>query len=274
MLRCVCRFGAAFGAVVLLSAIPAKADPTWTGFYVGAHAGYGWADWDGKLETTAGCSGTCPDFDPNDPFPSYYTSGFADPNKTLSDAGWFGGGQIGFNWQMLNGVVIGLEGDVSWADINAGGTFDTDPNYKTSIWSKKHDLSLDYFGTARVRVGYAVGDLLPYVTGGLAWGHTEGDLAVTYIPPAGVGGTSYASTDETHVGWALGGGVEWALGQHWSLKAEYLHMDLGEQEYLFKGHCYCKDQNGNFIPFNTDSFRSDLTLDTVRVGVNYKLDSK
>jgi len=102
MWSCVRRFGAAFGALVLLSTIPAKADPNWTGAYIGAHAGYGWADWDGKLETTAGN-------------PPNKDAGFANPYQTLSDEGFIGGGQIGYNSQ-IGSFLIGVEGDFSWGD--------------------------------------------------------------------------------------------------------------------------------------------------------------
>jgi outer membrane immunogenic protein len=224
---------------------------SWTGLYFGGHAGYGWADWDGKLETTAGCPDACP-----------VDAGFTMPFHTLSDDGYIGGLQAGYNLQSASGIVLGVEADVSWADIDATGTFDTD-KYNPSVWSKKHDLSLDYFGTARARVGYAMGRFLPYVTGGLAWGHTSGDLGVTYIPPAGVGGTSYASVDEMHLGWVIGVGAEIALAKNWTLKAEHLHMDLGKQDYLFEGSTYFD------TPFDTDSFPSNLTVGTVKVGINY-----
>lgn len=157
--------------------------------------------------------------------------------------------------------MFGVEADISWADIDATGTFDTDL-IGPSVWSKKHDLKLDYFGTVRGRIGYAMGRVMPYVTGGLGWGHATGDLAVTYIPPAGVGGTSYASVDETHWGWAVGVGAEVALTDNLTLKAEYMHLDLGKQDYLFEGECFCG------VPFDTDSFPSDLTVDTVKVGLN------
>jgi outer membrane immunogenic protein len=236
----------------------------WTGLYLGAHAGYGWADWDGGLHTTAGCPSACPD-----------DAGYTDPFHTLSDEGFLGGAQVGYNWQAPSRVVLGVEADITWADIDATGTFDTDKY--TAVWSKKHDLSLDYFGTARVRVGYAAGPLMPYVTGGLAWGKAKGDIAVAYHdtgdvndPPYGISG---ASVEENHFGWTIGGGFEWALTSNLSFKAEYLHVDLGEEKYNFTGGTVFNIAGpapSPAVPFDTDSFKSELTLDVVRGGLNYK----
>lgn len=224
----------------------------WTGLYIGAHAGYGWGDWEGKLET----SGNPPTKD----------AGYADPFRSIDGDGWLGGIQAGYNWQLPSRIVVGFEADISWGDLEGSETFDTD-KYDPWIWSKKHDLSLDRFGTVRGRIGYAMGSALPYVTGGVAWGKVSGDLAVAQShdgAQAVIDGVSYASTSENHVGWTAGVGIEYALSENLSFKAEYLHLDLGTEAYLFKGECWCG------IPFNTDSFKSDLTFDVVRVGLNYR----
>jgi len=229
---------------------------SWTGVYFGGHVGYGWADWAGTLTTTAGCPDSC-----------VFNASYSNPDRTLSGEGIFGGIQGGLNWQTHSNVVLGVEADVSWSDISGTATYDTDLD-GPSVWSKKHDVSIDYFGTVRGRIGYAVGRVMPYITGGLGWGHTSGDLAVAYIrnnvpPPEG---TSYASTSENHVGWAAGAGVEIALTNSLTLKAEYMHLDLGKQDYLFEGETFTG------APFDTDSYPSDLTVDTVKIGINYLFD--
>jgi len=61
---------------------------------------------------------------------------------------------------------------------------------------------------------------------------------------------------QTYFGWALGGGVEVAVDQNWSLKAEYIHMDLGSQWF-------------NFSPM-ASSRAPDLKMDTFKIGINYK----
>ena len=204
-------------AIALLAAAPAfaadmaqpypvKAPPaviaepvfTWTGFYIGANAGYAW----GSGEEGAEVLGLDPD-------------------------GFLGGGQIGFNYQFDNNVVLGAEADFQGSDIK---------DERLGFESK-----MDYFGTVRARLGYAFGNVLPYVTGGLAWGHNEvNDKLLGF------------SADKTAVGWTVGGGVEYAFTNNWTVKAEYLYMDLGDDYYSSIG-----DNSG-------------LTANVVRAGINYK----
>jgi outer membrane immunogenic protein len=106
---------------------------TWTGFYAGLNAGYGWA----SVENTAG-------------------GGSSDLN------GFVGGGQIGYNWQ-INSIVLGLEGDFQGSlqkksdDVTILGTTFT------------IDQKIPWFATARARLGYAMGPWMIYATGGAAW---------------------------------------------------------------------------------------------------------
>jgi outer membrane immunogenic protein len=140
----------------------------------------------------------------------------------------------GTNWQRGN-WVYGFESDFSFSDLErrfaagpCGGTCVTD---------------LRNLSTSRVRLGYAGVNHLVYVTGGLAYGEVRA-------------GDSSARDDDTRFGWALGGGVEWAFAPRWSLKAEYLHIDLGDDRHYISG----------ITPVHVD-----LTADIVRVGVNYNL---
>jgi outer membrane immunogenic protein len=155
---------------------PQYADPlvaaplfNWTGFYVGLNGGYGWG-------TGAGVS----------------TSGFV------------GGGQLGFNYQLNGGLVLGAETDIALSGMDgtaAGVTFST-----------------DYLGSVRARLGYAVDRVMLYGTGGLAYG--RGDLRI--------GGLS---NKQTQWGWALGGGIEAMVAPQLSARIEYLYMDLGHDTY-------------------------------------------
>src|SRR5690606_7649561 len=107
----------------------------WNGFYLGLNAGYGFSGDADFLGTTDGATG----------------------NADLD--GFLGGVQIGHNWQ--NGSwVLGLEADIQYSDVSgsvAGGGVELTND-------------LDYFGTVRARVGYAFDNVLPYITGGFAYG--------------------------------------------------------------------------------------------------------
>jgi outer membrane immunogenic protein len=221
----------------------------WTGFYMGVHAGYGSGDWSGHVEHPA------PAFakDPKgkvEPF-----SGDVD----LGSSGWLGGAQIGAQKQY--GVwVLGLEADISKTNLEGDAVqrmdYDTD-------WAMQ--TRLDWFGTARVRLGYAAGPLLLYATGGLAWGRVEAEMQTISI--TGPLTMSELSSKSWHVGWAAGAGAEWALTPNVTLRAEYLHVDLGQADYDPKGLAYAGTP-GQFK--HHELMSGDLTFDVVRGGLNVK----
>ena len=223
----------------------------WDGFYVGAHGGWVHGGWEGELQYQGVNAGYSKD-------------------QELDVEGWHYGGQIGVNRQ-IGSFVLGLEADASFGDLGKAGTFvtdaktDFDPSTEHGNYAKKLDLDIDWFGTARVRAGYPVGKFLPYVTGGIAFAKTSGDLEVSYPNNLALAGkTSNASTSENHLGWTVGAGLEANLGAGWSLKGEYLYLDLGEVEHPFQGEVF----NGS--PFGTDSFEADLQLHVWRAGLNYR----
>jgi outer membrane immunogenic protein len=78
--------------------------------------------------------------------------------------------------------------------------------------------------------------------------------------------TAVASTDENHIGWAAGGGVEWMYSRNWSFKAEYLYVDLGSADYRFVGTTFVG------TPHTTDSFPADLAFHIVRAGITIDFD--
>jgi outer membrane immunogenic protein len=112
---------------------------TWTGFYVGANAGYAWGQVD---STNLGVIGGFGSFD--------------DPD------GFIGGGQIGYNYQ-IGQWVVGLEADFQGADLKATAV--------AGAFTASNEMN--WFGTVRGRVGYAFDRFLPYVTGGFAYGNVK-----------------------------------------------------------------------------------------------------
>ena len=227
------------GGVALLTlfetsgALAASPTPTWTGFYVGAHAGYGWGSVDGDTTRTVVIPPpSAPNFWVNTPNPIPFV--FA---RDINPNGGLGGFQAGYNFQ-ADRAVYGIETDFTWTgqsdSIVLSG--DTRPrNFNTEDFSYNETTSarLKYMGTVRGRLGYAVGQFLPYVTGGLAWGRISMDTnwllhqfnQVTNLPFSG-------SESHTHIGWTLGAGFEYAFAERWSAKAEYLYVDLGKETYF------------------------------------------
>ena len=153
--------------------------------------------------------------------------GFA---STHSGDGGLVGGTLGYNYQ-TGPWVFGLEGDMNWTNIKGSGTCGG-----VTCSTENH-----WLGTARGRLGYAMGStgsILPYITGGAAFGDIENSA------PSG-------TVSDTKAGWTLGGGVEAALSGPWTAKVEYLYVDLG---------------NGPTIGANTSSFHSNI----IRAGLNYR----
>lgn len=221
----------------------------WTGFYIGAHAGYGSSDTGVDLSHSTGAIFY------NDPFvPDQGSLGSAD--------GFIGGLQIGADRQ-FGSVVAGIEVDISWADMEADGTFTTPLGSQWKITS-----NIDTLGTARGRFGILLNPaFLVYGTAGVAWGLVDVRQATTFVDPQGAflddGGRT--STDAAHVGYTVGGGLEWAMSRNWSLKAEYLYIDLGDEDYSLQG----TTKPGGNVPY-VETFGSDIELHTVRGGINYR----
>jgi outer membrane immunogenic protein len=230
----------------------------WTGFYLGVNGGYASGDWKGDFTYLGSAD------------PAF------NPGKKVNGDGGFGGGQIGFNKQM-SAIVLGFEADIEGAGFEGKRSFNNDNGFfygaHNPAFTKDLDFKLDYFGTVRGRVGYSFGSVLPYFTGGLAWGHTDSNLTVhnNYLNSIAfiTGPSGTGSVSEDHVGWTIGAGVEYAVDPHWSFKVEYLYVDLGTENYRYVGTCNpsvgCP---GNV--FNTDGFKSDLSFSSVKAGLNYK----
>jgi outer membrane immunogenic protein len=236
-------------AALLSMTVTASANEPWSGLYIGAHAGYGWGSTDVDLSNSTGAI--------------FYNDPFVPSSGSLSDSdGFVGGLQVGANKQ-LGGMVVGLEADVSWSGMEADGTFTTPLGSQWAITSE-----LTTLGTVRGRVGLlATPALLIYGTAGLAWGQVDVTQATTFVDGKGAklddGGRT--SGDFNHIGYAIGAGAEYALGNGWSLKGEYLYIDLGDEDYQLTG----TTKPGGTVPY-VETFASELDLHTLRVGANYK----
>ncbi len=168
------------------------------------------------------------------------TTLFGDGGYNLS--GGLIGGTVGYDWRNQS-YVFGLEGDGSWADISGSGTCGP-PAHACGG-------SVDALGTVRARLGYDLGNLSPwgrdvlaYATGGLAIGdvHAWDSLFGT-------------SGDKTATGWTVGAGLEAMFTPNWSVKLEYLYVDLGDPAVF------------TAIPPNPEHVSTQFNV--VRIGLNY-----
>jgi len=150
--------------------------------------------------------------------------------------------------------VLGLETDFQGSEINNRFSKIV-PYFGPTFFDAKQGI--DYFGTVRGRIGYATGNMLIYGTGGFAYGNV-----ITKIRLANLGFTNFLRNNETEAGYAVGGGLEYVFAPGWSVKLEYQYIDLG-------------DQSLSNIASNlrTDSTKVDNNFNTLRVGVNYHLQS-
>jgi outer membrane immunogenic protein len=221
---------------------------TWTGFYIGANGGYGWSA-HSKLNLSGTDIDTCNN---QDCTLSDKTS------KDLNPAGGFGGGQIGYNWQHGR-LVYGIEADLQGAGIRKSVNAVVLPGDATD--SASASSALDWFGTVRGRLGYSFDRTLVYATGGFAFGGVKDHLTVTDAD----GNVAKDFKDKTVTGFAVGGGIEYALSPAWSLKGEYQFLDLGSSNLSASPN---PGPNGSDDTAN-GSLKVDHSYHTVRIGLNY-----
>lgn len=202
--------------------------PTWTGFYIGGNVGYGWDKGSSGLSAFA----TDPVIAPA--LADVLAAGSYPSSFSPNARGVIGGGQIGYNWQVSPQWLFGLETDLQASDIKGSVSQTLFPALFDTT-STSFTKSIEWFGTVRGRVGFLVNpQWLLYGTGGLAYGRTKTTFGTVDVTSGCiVGGTICAggSLSDVHVGWTAGAGVEAMVAPNWSVKLEYLYVDLGKQTF-------------------------------------------
>lgn len=172
----------------------------WTGFYIGINGGYGW----GNSRSSSNDEGFGTDGDPQ--------------SVSLDSDGAVLGGQLGFNWQLGNWFVIGLEASGGWLDLDDSRFLEDDPpdNFAT--------VDYEWYALITPRIGVSLlnNRLLLYAKGGVAFVNIEnraGDLDEEGIDP-----DENTRSDDTVVSWTVGGGLEFAFNCHWSIGVEYDYL--------------------------------------------------
>jgi outer membrane immunogenic protein len=256
----------AFAGSVAAADLPARTytkapyvDPAynWTGFYLGANAGGAWGRSDAATSTI---------FSPVGYFATTSPGAIAIAGaQRLNSSGFTGGLTAGYNWQSSN-VVFGLESDFNYFGLKGSSTGSgIYPCCVTTGFTVNSSVATDWLITFRPRIGIASNNWLFYVTGGLAVANVKSNFSFTDTFAAA---TESGSVSQTKAGWSAGGGVEYALMNGWSVKAEYLHVDLGS-ENVTSANLRAFTPSFAF-PTNTFTHSADLHADIVRAGLNYK----
>ena len=226
---------------------PPECDYTWTGFYLGARGGYGWSV--GELHSQF-------------LFPNPTNATIEPGHQDLDFDGFIGGGELGFNWQ-LGHFVLGAEADFVGSDISGSNTKDKFvSDFSPPDVPLRASQDVNWLGTARGRVGFVPWcRVLIYATGGLAYADVDHSATLDYFA---VGGHElyHASRSDTQFGWTAGGGLEFAITHHWSIKAEYLYLDVGDESKVAPG-------SPPNPPFQVH-YTWDTQFHTVSAGLNFK----
>ena len=229
----------------------------WSGFYVGVNAGGAWNE---SNVTTTTLS----------PPVSYFATTSTPAialvgNQNINRSGFTGGVTAGYNWQ-VGGAVLGVETDFNYFGIKGSSTGTAlYPCCAPTSFTVNSSESTDWLWTLRGRVGFlATPALLLYGTGGLAVANLKASYLFTDTFAAA---TESASISTTRYGWTAGAGGEYALMNGWSIKAEYLYVDLGRASTTSNN----LNLGGAFpIPLQTWTHTVNLHSNIGRVGINYK----
>jgi outer membrane immunogenic protein len=211
--------------------------PTWTGFYIGGTIGGGWGDDRVSNPVTSfsaggfGCPAAC----------GPAAAAATPPLYPTRPHGLLGGIEEGFNFQ-TGLAVFGVEADYSAAHIAGSNSQSATaqiaglPAGDGFTGSGLAQQNLKSFGTVRGRLGVTpMPPVLLYATGGLAYGQVTSTTSLTLSPIGACGfcapGTQSVTATGSLTGWTAGGGVEWMVAPHITIKAEYLYYDLGNFNY-------------------------------------------
>lgn len=214
------------------------------------------------------------------------TSGINFSSGSVNDnfiQGGAAGAQIGYNYSFTNKVLAGVEADIHWADINnlssrtVGETYYgnthalyVSPDGSGTAFNSYSRLGLNWYGTVRARLGYELGNFVPYITGGFAYGGLSQTISSSFNEPStGYGSLSSGNNSIVSAGWALGAGAEYMVANNWSLKGEYLFTQLGgiatPVNYFSSSASTASSNTAGYTTYNSGTF----AFHQFRLGLNY-----
>lgn len=195
---------------------------SWTGAYIGGQVGYGWG-----------------------------RSTFSDEVDTLrvKPDGFLGGLYAGYNFDMGNNFVLGVDGDVTYNDLEAGYS-ETDPDFDITA---NVNSKLRWSGAVRARMGVAMDRWMPYIAGGVAFGSVKNSASISDgMESIGV------SQSKTLTGWTAGAGVDYAATDNVIVRLEYRYTDYGHKDFRVGNEDFSFEARNKFKTHD------------IRLGVAYK----
>jgi outer membrane immunogenic protein len=250
--------GVVLGGLAVLPAVaadlavykaPAPAVFSWTGCYVGATAG--------------GTQATSTDTWAPNPASFGTDTGTiaAQTAASVKASGFTGGGELGCNYQWTPWLVVGVEGDIQATDLSWGHSGAV--SVPAGQLPFNETFTSHWFSTIRARAGYAAGNWLFFGTAGVAFADIGSSDSISF-PPSGT--INAMSGNTTATGWTAGGGIEWAFARQWTIKAEYMYVDVA-------GLTYTSANSAAAFGFPAATIvhtHGDLKENVGRIGINYK----
>ena len=236
---------------------------TFTGFYAGGTIGG--AAGNSKYKETP--SGAFAPLVASGAVPSIAAAG----TSSTAPRGVIGGVDVGYNWQVGH-FVLGLEADFSGWDMSSSAgvvgvgnpTIPAVPPIPGTPFTSTTSTSSNWLFTARPRLGFANGNQLLYLTGGLAVSSVSFAQSIVltgYGQRPGTGPTLAGAASSTQAGWTAGFGIEYALSWNWLIKAEYLYVSFPNQSAA---------QVISGVPASSGTVTDKLSASVARAGFDYR----
>jgi high affinity Mn2+ porin len=229
---------------------PESNSSDWNGWYIGAHAGVirGASNWSATQPGAVNLSGS---FD----LPLQF-------DFLAGTGSYVAGLQAGYNYVLPSRVLLGFESDISFPNSDVVVPFSVRGSQTVTsplVGEVTYGEAVILYGSARARVGYMFDHFLLYGTAGLAWSYDQ--VTRTQVAGSPIGGFATPGTVDTallwRLGWAAGAGLEIPVTANWTAKAEFLWTGFGRHSETF--------------PSGAQAFDSDLAMQSIRLGLNYRI---
>jgi outer membrane immunogenic protein len=235
---------------ILLSGAATAQD--WTGFYVGAQAGYSFGDSASVVALGGEWASES----------AALRSGVSDLWSTnLDPEGWGVGLHAGYNHQLPSGFVLGGEVSYSFNDIDdARSTPQTAVSSLT--YAVGNSVEVEESITARANIGWALDHMLGYLVLGYTWADTTAGAEI--LSNGGYSKQGFGSDWLSGFTYGLGGAVP--VADRWVLRLEYLRTSFDDVQFATA----YRPGSTFTSPVYSETFTQDLDLDTVQVGLSYR----